>query len=166
MQYPDPAENTYLRYFYRNRRPTRFGQIWAQAWAWMSAHGLLPPILITLEVKDRHDGRLRSTVLAVGTYQGKRYLVSMLGVQSEWVQNIRASGGQAFLRRGRAYPVTLIEVPVDERAPILKAWSQTATSGRRHLPVPHDAPVSAFDTIALDFPVFRIEGDHPEPKGK
>jgi hypothetical protein len=166
MQSLDPAENTYLRYFYRKWRPTRFGRLWAQAYAWMSAHGFLPPILTTLQVKDRRNGRLRSTVLAVGTYEGERYLVSMLGAQSEWVQNVRAADGRVFLRRGRASPVTLTEIPVDERAPILKAWCQIATSGRRHLPVPYDAPVSAFNAIAADYPVFRIESGHPQPNGK
>jgi hypothetical protein len=46
---------------------------------------------------------------------------------------------------------------VGERAPILKAWCQIATSGRRHLPVPYDAPISAFETIVTDYPVFRID---------
>lgn len=32
-----------------------------------------------------------------------------------------------------------------------------ATSGRKHLPVPYDAPVSAFEAIAGDYPVFRID---------
>ena len=34
--------------------------------------------------------------------------------------------------------------------------SQEATSGRKHLPVPYDALVSAFEAIAEDYPVFRI----------
>lgn len=157
MQFPDPAESTYLRFFYRGWRPTWFGRLWAQAWAWMTALGLLSPILATLQVRDRHDGTLRSNVLAVGTYQGKSYLVSMLGPQSEWVQNLRAAGGKAILKRGRAHAVALTEIPADERAPILKAWCQTATSGRRHLSVPYDAPVSAFNAIAADYPVFEID---------
>ena len=157
VQFRDPAESTYLRYFYRKWRPTWFGHLWAQSWAWMSALGLLPPLLTTLQVKDRRNGKLRLNVLAVGTYEGNNYLVSMLGPQSEWVQNVRASGGEAFLKRGSARAVTLKEIPAGERAPILKAWCQTATSGRRHLPVPYDAPVSAFEAIAADYPVFRIE---------
>ena len=56
----------------------------------------------------------------------------------------------------RSRPVMLTEIPPEERAPILKAWCQVATSGRHHLPVPHNAPVSAFEAIAPDYPVFRI----------
>jgi hypothetical protein len=111
-----------------------------------------------LQVKDRHNGRLRSTVLVPAQYEGERYLVSMLGDGSEWVQNVRAACGEAFIKRGWTHEITLTEVPPKHRAPILKAWSQIATSGRKHLPVPYDAPVSAFEAIAADYPVFRIDG--------
>jgi hypothetical protein len=81
----------------------------------------------------------------------------MLGHGSEWVQDVRAAGGEAFVKRGRSHRVRLTEIAREERAPILKAWCQIATSGRQHLPIPYDAPVSAFDAIAADYPVFRID---------
>ena len=154
----DPAERSgYLRFFYRDWRPTHLGKIWNRAFAWVSGLGLTPQILLTLQVRSRSDSRLWSTVLVVANHLGQRYLVSMLGDGSEWVQNVRAAGGEAFIKRGRSRPVTLTEIRPEERAPILKAWCQVATSGRRHLPVPHDAPVSAFEAIAADYPVFRID---------
>ena len=154
----DPAERSgYLRFFYRNRRPTRLGKIWNGAFACISGLGLTPSILLTLQVKNRSSGRLCSTVLVVASYQSRRYLVAMLGDGSEWVQNVRAADGEAFIKRGRSRRVMLTEIPPEERAPILKAWCQVATSGRHHLPVPYDAPVSAFEAIAADYPVFRIE---------
>jgi hypothetical protein len=51
----------------------------------------------------------------------------------------------------------LVEIPAKERAPILKAWCQVATSGRQHLPVPAQASVADFEAIAADYPVFRID---------
>ena len=154
----DPAERRgYLRFFYRDWRPTRFGRIWNRAFAWVSGLGLVPKILLTLRVKSRSNGRLYSTILAVASYQGQRYLVSMLGDGSEWVQDVRAAQGNVFIKRGQALPAKLTEIPVPERAPILKAWSQIATSGRQHLPIPHDAPVSEFEAIAAGYPVFRID---------
>jgi len=81
----------------------------------------------------------------------------MLGDGSEWVQNVRAAGGKAFIKRGRRHPVMLSEIPAQKRASILKAWCQVATSGRQHLPVSHRAPISAFEAIAGDYPVFRID---------
>jgi hypothetical protein len=153
----DPAERSGLRFFYRDWRPTHLGKIWNAAFAWVSGLGLTPQSLLTLQAKSRNSGRLCSTVLAVASHQGQRYLVSMLGDGSEWVRNVRAAGGEAFIKRGRSRPVRLTEISPRERAPILKAWCQVATSGRRHLPVPHDAPVSAFEAIAAEYPVFRID---------
>jgi hypothetical protein len=156
-QSQDPAERGFLRFYYRNRRPTWFGWLSNQAWAWAAGLGLTSAIMQTLQVKDRRDGRLRSTVLVPAHYEGERYLVSMLGDGSEWVQNVRAARGEAFIKRSQAQYVTLIEIPSSDRAPILKAWCQVATSGRQHLPVAYDAPISAFEAIAADYPVFRIE---------
>ena len=132
-QKQDPAESGFLRFYYRYRRPTWFGWLSNQAWAWVSGLGLTPLIMATLQVKDRRDGRLHSTVLVPAHYEGERYLVSMLGDGSEWVQYARAAGGQGFIKRGQTQPVTLIEIPPKVRAPILKAWCQVATSGRKTL---------------------------------
>lgn len=158
----DPAEKEgYLRYFYRDWRPTRFGRIWTRIYAWLAGVGLLPDILISLRTTDRESGKLQSHVLAVVTFKDHRYLVSMLGEGSSWVQNVRAAKGAAYLQRVGRTPVVLAEIPPGERAPILKAWCEVATSGRRHLPVPYDAPISAFETIAGDYPVFRIDPPGP-----
>ncbi len=161
-----PAERRgYLRFFYRGRRPTRLGRIWSRGFAWVSGLGLTPRILLSLQVKSPSSGRLCSTILVVASHQGQRYLVSMLGEGSEWVRNVRAAGGEAFIKRGRSRPVRLTEIPSSERAPILRAWCQVATSGRQHLPVAHDAPVSAFEAIAADYPVFRIDPAATEAGG-
>jgi hypothetical protein len=154
----DPAEQrASLRWFYRGWRPTRLGKLVNGAWAWVSGLGLTPQILLTLQVKGRRSGRLRANILVPATYRGQRYLVSMLGNDSEWVRNVRAAGGEAFIKRGRSRPVLLTEIPPGERAPILKAYCQVATSGRHHFPVPYTAPLSVFEAIATDYPVFRID---------
>ena len=155
--YQDPAEREgFLRFFYRGWHPTRFGRLFNRVHAWLAGLGVLPDLLVNLQTKDRRDGSIHSTVLAVGNYQGDAYLVSMLGEQSEWVQNVRAAGGIASVKRGKLEAVQLEEVPLGERAPIIKAWCQTAASGRRHIPVACNAPVSEFESIAAAYPVFRI----------
>lgn len=156
--HPDPAEQSgFLRYFYRNWRPTRLGRIVIGAWTWLSGLGLAPRLLLTLQVKDRNSDRLHATVLVNASYQGQHYLVSMLGNDSEWVKNVRSASGKAFIKRGRSRPIMLTEIAPAARAPILKAWCQVATSGRQHLPLSHDAPLSDFEVIAADYPVFRID---------
>jgi hypothetical protein len=155
---PDPAERIHsLRLFYSGWRPTRLGKIVSRFWAWLSALGLTPKVLLTLQVRGRITGRVRSNVLVPATYNGQRYLVSMLGDHSEWVLNVRAAGGEACTKRRRTQPIMLTEIPAEERAPILKAYCQVASSGRYHFPVPYTAPVSAFEAIADRYPVFRID---------
>ena len=154
----DPAEQKLsLRFFYRDWRPTRMGR-WVNRFSTVWAGlGLPPRVMVRLQVPGRKSGRLRDNVLVVAVYKGQRFLVSMLGERSEWVLNVRAAKGRAFIRQGRSRPVILTEVPPEERAPIIKAYCTVATSGRNHFPVPYDAPVEAFDGIAADHPVFRID---------
>jgi hypothetical protein len=92
-------------------------------YAWVAGLGFLPRMLLTLQTHDRSGGRVNSTILVAATYQGRRYLVSMLGEGSEWVQNVRAAGGKASIKRGRSQPVQLTEIAPHERASILKAWA-------------------------------------------
>lgn len=154
--YRDPAESGSLHAYYRDWRPTLLGRITTRLWAWVTGLGIMPEIVTTLLVKDRKTGRLVGHVLVPVRLGEQTFLVSMLGDGSNWVRDVRAAAGAAFLKRGQAKPVTLIEVPAAERASILKAWCQIATSGRRHIPVAHDAPLAAFEAVAADFPVFRI----------
>ena len=85
-----------------------------------------------------------------------RYLVSMLGDDTNWVRNVRASGGHAVLRHGDREPVMLHEVDIDQRAPILRCYLQRALGARAHIRVDRRAPVEAFEPIAAQYPVFRI----------
>ena len=86
-------------------------------------------------------------------------LVSMLGAEAAWVRNLRAAGGYATLRHGRTEPVRMEEVPVERRPRVLKAYLQIAPGARPHIPVSKDAPLSEFEKIAAQFPVFRLMAD-------
>lgn len=159
MRQEDPAEHdgSRLRYLYRSWRPTLYGRMWTRIYAWLTGLGVLPRILVCLETQDCRSSRPVAHVLVPVAFEGDRYLVSMLGEQSGWVRDIRAANGTAFLKRGRKYAVRLVEIPPGHRAPILKAWCRIATSGRRHIPVAFDASLTAFEAIAGDYPVFRID---------
>ena len=156
--FDDPAERLRSqRVFYRGWRPTRLGRSISHLTAWLAGHGLTPPILITLQVRGRTSGRLRPSVLVLTEYNGQSYLVSMLGETSEWVRNVRAAGGDALLKRGSSRPVHLTEIAPEDRAPVLKAYCQVATSGRHHFPVPPTGSLAEFQAIAANYPVFRID---------
>jgi deazaflavin-dependent oxidoreductase (nitroreductase family) len=161
MIYPrpsDPAErNALLRLFYRDWRPTRLGR-WVNRFAsWWSGLGLGPSFQAALEVRGRVSGRKRTTPVVIATLLGQNYLVSILGPRSDWVKNVEAAKGEAVIRQGRRRNVHLVAVPPDQRAPILREYVRTATSGRQHFPLSVDAPLSDFEAIAEDYPVYRID---------
>ncbi len=143
--------------FYRDRRPTAAGRFVNAFWARIYGLGFFPQWLARLEVAGRKTGAPHSIPVAIARYEGDRYLVSMLGERSEWVRNVRAAGGRAILRHGIREPVDLVEVPVERRAPIIKAYVKIAPGARPHIPVDKDAPVVDFEPIAATYPVFRIE---------
>jgi hypothetical protein len=118
--------------------------------------GLPPPFIVVLETRGRQSGLTRSTVLITGSYEGERYLVSLVGPRCDWVKNARAAGGEAVIRHGRRRRVMLEEVPVEERAPILKAYLKWSLGARAIIEVSHKAPVAEFEPIAGKYPVFRI----------
>jgi deazaflavin-dependent oxidoreductase (nitroreductase family) len=125
---------------------------------WWSGLGLPPKIQAALEVRGRNSGRMRSNPIVIATVDDKRYLVSMLGPESDWVKNVEAAHGDAVIRQGPRRRVHLVAVPVEQRAPILREYVRIASSGRRHFPVAADAPLSEFVAIAGRYPVYRIDG--------
>jgi deazaflavin-dependent oxidoreductase (nitroreductase family) len=118
--------------------------------------GVASNYMETLEVIGRKSGRTFSLPVVIAIVDGQRYLVSMLGENVSWVQNVRAAGGRAVLRSGGREEVQLEEVPPGQRAPILKAYLQRAPGARPHVPVNKDAPLAEFQKVAAAFPVFRL----------
>jgi deazaflavin-dependent oxidoreductase (nitroreductase family) len=153
----DPAERTSLRLFYRNWRPTRAGLWVNRLLGWWSGLGLPPRFQAVLEIKGRKSGRRRSNPVVIATIDGKRYLVSMLGPESDWVKNIEAAHGDAVIRQGHRRQVHLIPLPAEERALVLREYVRIAISGRKHCPVAVGAPLAEFQAIAERYPVYRID---------
>ena len=118
--------------------------------------GLPPSLFVLLEAKGRRSGSTRSTVLVTGSHEGERYLVSLVGPRCDWVKNARAADGRAVIRHGKRRKVRLVEVPVEERAPILKAYLKWSLGARAIIEVSHKAPVEEFEAVAEKYPVFRI----------
>jgi hypothetical protein len=80
----------------------------------------------------------------------------MLGQGANWVANVRAAGGDAVLRHGRREQVRLVEVDAALRAPILRRFLAIAPGACPHMPVDRHAPITEFERIAADYPVFRV----------
>jgi len=145
------------RWMYRGGRPNQLTKIINKGWALIHSLGILPNYFVTLEVLGRQSGKTISFPLAMTVMNGERYLVSMLGENTNWVRNVRAAAGKAILRYGVIEQVLLEEVDVNQRAPILKAFLGHAPGARPHIPVSKDAPVSEFEKIASQYPVFQVK---------
>ena len=146
----------FTRWLYRGQRPNWIARILNRATAAVASSGVASNYLVTLQVTGRKSGRLISLPVVVAVVDGQRYLVSMLGDNVQWVQNVRAAGGRAILRSGGREEVQLEDVPTDQRAPILRAYLQRAPGARPHVPVNKDAALAEFEKVAAEFPVFRI----------
>ena len=111
-----------------------------------------------LRVRGRTSGDWRMTPVNLLSHDGRKYLVAPRG-HTQWVRNIRVSGGGELLLGRRAQPFTVTEIPDDKKVPILrdylKRWQfevgmffggVSATSSDQELL-----------RIAPDHPVFMIE---------
>jgi hypothetical protein len=100
---------------------------------------------------------MRADAVVIPTVAGERYVVSMFGTISDWVQNLEATHGDAIISHGRSVHVRLLPLPAEERAPVLREYVRVASSGRKHFPLPVGAPLAEFAAIAAQYPVWRIE---------
>lgn len=137
-------------------RPSGLTQAFNAIAGWLASLGLMPSKTVKLEVKGRKSGQPRTAAVNWVDHEGQRYLVAPRG-NTEWSRNVKAAGGEAvILRRGRK-PVRLEEVPVEQRAPIIKTYlGENAMVTKREFGVEPDAELAVFEGIAERHPVFRI----------
>jgi polyisoprenoid-binding protein YceI len=145
-----------LRAMYPGGRADGTARRLSRLWAAVFRLGSAPKRWVTLEVAGRRSGRITRFPLGMADVSGEWYLVAMLGDRCNWVQNVRAADGQATLLHRRATPCRLVEVPVSERAPIIKRYLARVPGARPHVPVDPHAPLADFESIAARYPVFRV----------
>jgi hypothetical protein len=120
--------------------------------------GFVVGTMHVLAVPGRRSGVYRSTPVSLLSLDGQRYIVAGLD-DADWVLNARVAG-RGLLHRGRTEEhVSLIELPVEERAPVLRAFPKLIPQG-----VPFftrlygvGADPEAFAALAATCPVFRVE---------
>ncbi len=110
-----------------------------------------------LSIPGRKTGKMRSTPVSVLHINGQRYIVT--GFETQWVKNAR-KGGKGVLARGRKKEqVVLVELPIEERPPILREFPRQVPHGvpffERLLNLPGDPETLA--QAAPRCPVFRLE---------
>jgi hypothetical protein len=148
-----PAE---LRAMYATGRGDATARRLSRRWAAIIAHGLMPRRWVTLVVPGRRSGRPTRFPLGMADWDGRWYLVPMLGARCNWVQNARAADGRVTLDNGHAIECRLVEVPAEESAPIIRRYLQKVPGARPHMPVSRGAPLAEFERISADYPVFLV----------
>jgi len=137
-------------------KPSGFVKLMNGFVGFLASNGLMPRDTVTLEVKGRRSGQVRSTAVTWVEREGQRYLVAPRGT-TEWVRNARAAGGQATIRRRKREEVMLEEIPPEQRAPIIQSYlKKTAMVTKREFGIEPDAPIEEFQKIAERHPVFHI----------
>ncbi len=111
-----------------------------------------------LEVRGRKSGEWRQTPVNPLDFEGRRYLVAPRG-NTQWVRNIRVSGGGRLVRGRRVEEFRATEVPEPDRPPLLRAYLEKWKweSGAFFGGVGPDSSEEELRRIAPDHPAFRID---------
>jgi hypothetical protein len=123
--------------------------------------GLPTGTIHLLTLAGRSSGFMRITPVSLLTVGGARYIVSATS-DADWVKNARAAGWGILDRGRRQQRVTLSELPVEERASILREFPRLVPGGvgffRRFYTLPHDrgALPAAFADLAESATVFLV----------
>lgn len=149
------------------RRPPGFYRRLQAVAPVLSALGLTPRYVVRLEVPGRRTGLIRSSFMVLVAFGGQRYVVALAG-ESEWVRNVRAADGHAVLRHdGQRYAAHLTEVPIAERAEVIRAYVHRPSprgrpmvrtgEARHYFGIEPDATPSEIAAMASNYPVFRVD---------
>lgn len=113
-----------------------------------------------LTVTGRRSGRLLTFPIAVNELDGGRYIFQAFP-KAAWVANVRAADTVTLTRGRRSSTARLVELPVEQRGPVLRnlvatspssVGSRFVTTGLADEATP-DGVAAAADRIA----VFRVE---------
>jgi len=110
-----------------------------------------------LSIPGRKTGKIRSTPISVLHVNGQRYVVT--GFETHWVKNARKESHGMLARGRKKEQVVLVELPVEERPPILREFPRQIPHGvpffEKLLNIPGDP--EALAAAAPRCPVFRLD---------
>ncbi|WP_328452734.1 nitroreductase family deazaflavin-dependent oxidoreductase [Amycolatopsis sp. NBC_00438] len=113
-----------------------------------------------LTVAGRRTGVPRTFPIAVIPQDGERYIIQAYP-KAAWVANVRAAASVTLTRGRRSATARLVEVPVEERRPILRKLVETSppSVGNRYVTtgLAESANPDAVADAAGRIAVFRVE---------
>jgi len=126
--------------------------------------GLAIGTMWILSVPGRKSGKMRSTPVSSLIVANQQYIVGGLA-EADWVKNARAAGWGLLAQGRKKAHVRLIELPVEQRASILREFPRLVPGGvaffQRLYDLPADSALlpDAFAGLARQSTVFRVEAD-------
>jgi deazaflavin-dependent oxidoreductase (nitroreductase family) len=118
-----------------------------------------PSFAQLLTVRGRKSGLPRTTPVSPFTVDGHRYVIGIF-TGSDWIANARAHPDATLSTRRRTDSVRLVELPTDQRGPIMRAFPREVPRGTYVFIKAGivTAPTSdAFEKGADKVAVFRID---------
>ncbi len=100
-----------------------------------------------LEVKGRRTGRPRRAPVKLLEVDSERYVVSLRG-ESDWVRNLRQDPRAHILFGRESVAVNAVELPPNQRSPIVQAYLAAATRNETRRALAQDL---------AELPVFRLD---------
>ncbi len=117
-------------------------------------------VMRVLRVRGRRSGRSYDVPVRIATWDGQRYILSMLG-EAQWVRNLRAAGAAQLLVGTSVEPVAAREIWAEEKAAFLTWYCQhPAYRLRARTALRADTAnltPAEVDRLARRYPVFRLE---------
>ena len=128
----------------------------------LQRRGVVIGTMRLLSVPGRKSGWLRTTPVSPLTVRGERYIIAGLE-GADWVKNARVAGW-GILARGRDRErVNLVELPLQERPPVLREFPRKVPQGVRFFRQLYgiSGTPEEFEVLASRCPVFRVEEAEP-----
>ena len=124
----------------------------------LQRRGVVIGTMRLLSVPGRKSGKLRTTPVSPLKVAGERYVIAGLE-GADWVKNVRIAGWGILARGREQESVNLLELPLQERAPVLREFPNRVLHGVqffRQLYGISGTP-EEFEALASRCPVFRVE---------
>jgi hypothetical protein len=128
----------------------------------LQRRGVVIGTMRLLSVPGRKSGQLRTTPVSPLVVEGERYIVAGFE-DADWVKNARVAGWGTLARGRDQERVNLVELPLQERVPVLREFPRKIPNGvqffRRLYGI--SGTPEEFETLAPRCPVFRVEEAGP-----
>ena len=128
----------------------------------LQRRGVVIGTMRLLSVPGRKSGKLRTTPVSPLKVAGELYVIAGLE-GADWVKNVRIAGWRILARGREQESVNLVELPLQERAPVLLEFPNRVLHGVpffRQLYGISGTP-EEFEALASRCPVFRVEEARP-----